>query len=243
MKYHSLEVLTKNIILIDGISRSGKLLTASLISSFKNSEHLEFGLNFEHFCPAIEFKKIDLDYANAFINNYLNELIYNKYLSRNVNFRPHDRTGVPNSINISTYKKRLFQKEGNKIINLIEREKKQIPFVTHDILVTINALNKLDVNYKMIEIFRNPISLVMSWYKRGLGKRYGKDKRMFSLLIKKSNKIYPWYDQISSLNLNTNNEIEKCVNYVYFLTKRSVRNYKNLNNINKKKYLLVHMKK
>ena len=38
MKYHALEALTKNIVLIDGISRSGKLLTGALISSFKNSE-------------------------------------------------------------------------------------------------------------------------------------------------------------------------------------------------------------
>ena len=243
MKYHALEVLTKNIVLIDGISRSGKLLTGALISSFKNSEHLEFGLNFEHFCPAIEFKKIDLDYANAFINNYLNELAYNKYLSRNVNFRPNDRTGVRNSINYKTYKKRLLKKEGDQIINLIRKEKKQIPFVTHDILVTINALNKLNINYKMIEIFRNPISLVMSWYKRGLGNRYGKDKRLFTLLIKKNKKVYPWYDNISNQNLNSDDEFEKCVNYVHFLTKRSVGNYNNLNKKNKRKIFISSYEK
>ena len=239
MKYHQVKVLTKNIILIDGVARSGKLLTGALVSSFKNSEHLEFGLNFEYFCPAIEFNKLDLDYANAFITTHLNNLIYNKYLSRNVNFRPSDRTGVPNSINMSTYKRRLYSKEGNKIIDLILKEKKQIPFITHNILVTINALNKLDFNYKMIEIFRNPLSLVMSWYKRGLGERFGKDKRMFTLLIKKKNKIFPWYDQISNSNSKVYNELEKCANYVYFLTKKSTENFENLKNKDKKKIFIT----
>ena len=101
---------------------------------------------------------------------------------------------------MNTYKRRLHAKEGNAIIDLILKEKKQIPFITHNILVTINALNKLDFNYKMIEIFRNPMDLVMSWYKRGLGERFGKDKRMFTLLIKKKKKIFPWYDQIKNLN-------------------------------------------
>ena len=35
MKYHALEALTKNIVLIDGISRSGKLLTGALYHHLK----------------------------------------------------------------------------------------------------------------------------------------------------------------------------------------------------------------
>ena len=239
MHYHSLKLLLKKIILIDGISRTGKLLTGSLVSSFKNSEHLEFGTNFEHFCPGIYFKKIDKHYAKSYITNYLNELIYNKYLSRNVNFRPTDRTGVPNSISLNTYKKRLKAKEGDGIVKLINKQNKQVPFITHDLLININALNELDINYQMIQIFRNPINLVMSWYKRGLGSRYGKDQRMFTLLINKKDNIYPWYDQISGINNNKNaNELERCINYVYYLTKKSIVNYKNLNSRYKKKIFI-----
>ena len=57
-----------------------ELLTGSLVSSFKNSEHLEWGGNFEHFCPALEFNQVNIHFARSFISNYLNELIYNKYL-------------------------------------------------------------------------------------------------------------------------------------------------------------------
>src|SRR6056300_757771 len=99
MKYHSQKILPKKIIFIDGILRTGKLLTGTLISSFHNTEHLEFTEDIEHFAHGIEFDKIKVDYAKSYISNYFNELTYSRYLSRRVNFRSSDRTGVQNSIN------------------------------------------------------------------------------------------------------------------------------------------------
>ena len=239
MNFYPISILPKKIIFIDGISRSGKLFTGTLLSTFKNYEHLEFGLNFERLCPALEFKKINEDFAKSYINNYLNELIYNKYLSRNVNFRPTDRTGVVNTQNYKLYKKRLKMKEGDNIIKQIKKENKSLLFVTHDILTTIKAFNKLGLNYKMIEIFRNPFSLVMSWYKRGLGRRFGNDQRLFSLLIKKKNKISPWYDELFNDNIRNLNEIEKCIHYVYNLTTKSITDYSKLNKLEKNRIFIT----
>ena len=83
--------LIKNLILLDGLNRSGKLLLGSLVSSLKNMESLEFGENFEHFLPAMKFKQISNNFSRSFLMNYLNQLIYNKMISRNSNFRPFDR--------------------------------------------------------------------------------------------------------------------------------------------------------
>lgn len=238
MNYYSPKLLSKNIILIDGINRTGKLLTGSLVSSLKNSEHLEYGENFEHFCPALEFNKVNIHFARSFISNYLNELIYNKYLSRNVNFRPSDRTGVPNSISYKIYKKRLKSPEGDGAIKLIKKEQKQIPFVTHNLLVNVNSLNKLNINYKMIALFRNPLDLTMSWFKKGIGIRLEKKTRIFTLLMNKKDKIYHWYDLIKKNSLSPKNELEKCIDYVCTLTEKSVKNYKKLNNYEKEKILI-----
>ena len=57
IQYSPLNRIAKNIILIDGISRTGKLLLGSLVSSFDKMEHLEFGENFEFIVPAIRLKK------------------------------------------------------------------------------------------------------------------------------------------------------------------------------------------
>ena len=40
--------------------------------------------------------------------------------------------------------------------------------MSHDIMTKFNYL-KFQINFKMIQIYRNPIDLVYSWYKRGWG--------------------------------------------------------------------------
>ena len=56
-KYFALKIITKKIVFIDGINRTGKLLTGSLVSSLDKMEHLEFGEIFQHIIPAIKLKK------------------------------------------------------------------------------------------------------------------------------------------------------------------------------------------
>ena len=227
MKYTPPKMLSNNIIIIDGIARSGKLLLGKIASSFFNTEHFEMGRNFEDLAPGIEFKKMKIDYAESFIKTYLNELIYNKYLSRNVNFRASDLTGVKNSQNFELYKKRLKRKEGNEAIKLIKKEKKFFPFVTHDLLLSINSFNKLNIKYKMVYLFRNPFDLIISWYKKNHGIRLGKDQRMFSLMIEHKKKTYPWYNKIIGEYKSYNN-IENCANIVFNLNEKTVKNFKKL---------------
>ena len=56
----------------------------------------------------------------------------------------------------------------------------------------------MKMNFKIIEIIRNPIDTVYSWYTRGLGTRYGNDQRIFTLLIKKQKNIFPWYNALNN---------------------------------------------
>ena len=105
--YSDEKAIINKIVIVDGIARSGKLLTGSLISSFKKMESLEFGENFEHFMSALSLKKCSNDFAKCYLINYLNQVIYNKMISRNINLRPNDITSVKNYYNPSQYKKRL----------------------------------------------------------------------------------------------------------------------------------------
>ena len=237
MKYHSINRILKDkqIIFIDGITRTGKLLLGSLVSSFNHFEHLEFGENFEFLLPALRFKKVKKDFVNAFLNNYLNQLIYNKFIGRNVNFRPTDRTGIENSRDPKIYHKRLNLPEGSSVLKLIKKTKGlQLPFVTHEIAVNLNLLFSMNMNFKIIEIIRNPVDTAYSWYKRGLGKRFGEDQRMFTLLINQNTSIHPWYRALQNTNINNLNECEKCIYYVLilnYLSNKNLLKYKNKRNV------------
>ena len=226
IEYFPLTRLAKNVVLVDGISRTGKLLLGSLISSLDKMEHLEFGENFEYILPAIKLKKLKLDFGHSYLNNYLNMLIYNKYISRNVNFRPNDRTGIDRSKNPKIYYDRLKTQEGDKVIKLIKKQKNFLPIVTHDIAINLDILIKMKMNFKIIEIIRNPIDTVYSWYKRGLGSRYGDDPRIFTLLIKKNKKTYPWYNALNRYSKKKYNTCEKCIEHVINLNKYANSNLK-----------------
>ena len=56
-KFYFMEPIIKDIVFVDGIARTGKLLTSTLVSSFKKMESFEFGETFEHFLPALKMNK------------------------------------------------------------------------------------------------------------------------------------------------------------------------------------------
>ncbi len=225
-EYHPIKLISKKIVLVNGISRTGKLLLGGLVSSFNNTEHFDLGENLEHIFPAIKFGKIDKNYAKSFIHNYLNQLVYNKYISRNINFRSKDRTGVNKSRNPKIYYKRLKINDGDAIVNKIKKDNPVFPLVTHELAANLDIIKKLKLNVKFIEILRDPIDIVYSWYKKGWGKRFGKDQRTFSLLIKKKNKIYPWFSNFNNEKIKKENEVEKCINYILTLTRISIPHLK-----------------
>ena len=229
-KYYFMKPIIKDIVFVDGIARSGKLLTASLISSFKKMESFEMGENFEHFLPALKMNKCSYDFAKSYLCNYINQLIYNKMISRHVNFRPTDRTSIENYFNPKLYKKRLKMKEGDRVVKKIKTEKPILPFVTHDIMSNYNIFSKLKIRVKFISIYRNPVELVYSWIKRGLGTRLGADPRIFTLVINKGNKSSPWYYDNFQRIWKKLNRYERCVYYVILLTTKSIKEQKKIKN-------------
>ncbi len=228
--YSDKKTIIKKIVFVDGVARSGKLLTASLISSFKKMEILEFGENFEHFMSALNLKKCSKDFAKNFLTNYLNQVIYNKMISRNVNFRPNDITGLKNFYNPNIYKNRLNKPDGDIVLKNIKRIDPILPFVTHDIMSYYDAFKKLNLKIKFVEIYRNPFDLTYSWYKRNLAKNLESSPRSFTLKVKHNNKNYPWKLNSLPKNWSKLNDQEKCATYVINQTLRSVKQQRKIKN-------------
>ena len=118
---------------------------------------------------------------------------YNKYIGRKQNIKPGDVTNVKNFYKDKIYKNRLNSPEGLKAINLVKKSRNYFPLMSHDIMAHFQNFKKIDLNYKVIQIYRNPFDVIYSWYKKGWGTRFQTDPQPVGLLLKNNNKHYPWY--------------------------------------------------
>jgi len=220
------ENISLPLIFIDGLTRSGKSGFSEIISSLENMENIQFSTEMEFILAGLALKSIDMEYAKAFLRIYLNERSYNLHLSRNVNFRPGDQTGVDNYPNPQIYYDRLKEPEGEVAVNKCRNSKNSLPFITHDFFVNLDLLDQMEMNYKMILLWRHPVDNIYSWWTRGWGDRFNSDPRAFSLLVKGEGQLYPWYSAGMEERIKGLNPMEMCVMNATSLLERGIRQYR-----------------
>ncbi len=226
-------MIFKKLVLIDGINRAGKNSIVDAITSFRKSESIEMNYILEHIVEGAALKLISLNFAKSFFSKFLNEIAYNKMISRNANFRKNDKSSIFNFSFPKVYQKRLLiKKEGENIFSKLKKTKNFFPFMTHEVLANVDVLDKLKIDYKMIAIFRNPFDLIFSWHKKKVVKKFG-DKN-FTLTFVNKNKIYPWYVYNNHKKWAKLNDIDK-ISFIVInlinLSKKKYRKSKNKKNI------------
>ncbi len=221
-----IENLAKNLVFIDGITRCGKSIFSSIISSFEDMEHIQVFNLLEKIIPSVKLGGVSKDYAKMILRLELNELSYNLQLSRNVNFRKEDQTGVENYKEPKVYLDRLEHAEGDGVVSHIRTHDIFIPFQTHDIMTNIDIINDIDLDCKIIEIYRDPIDNIYSWWTQGWGERFGKDPRSFKLLIPYKKALLPWFCHGYEERLISLNPYERCVVMGVDLIRRSISKQK-----------------
>jgi hypothetical protein len=187
------ENIAHNLLFIDGLTRSGKSIFSPLIGTFARCEQIRFFNLIEQIVPALQTDSIDAGYARSLMRTQFNEFVYDMMLSRNANFRKDDQTSIYNHPDSSLYERRLNHSDGDEIVFSLREKKRIFPIMTHDLMVSIDLLLNLELDFKMIELYRHPIDLINSQYQRGWGRRFGYDPRAFTLTVSNRNKLYPWY--------------------------------------------------
>lgn len=228
--YGMQENIARNILFIDGISRVGKSIFSGIIPSLSRMEHLQFYDFLEHILPALSLGNPELSFTRSLIRTEMNEMAYNIKLARNVNFRYDDQTGVLNYKDPKLYYTRLNRDEGKDVVEELRHTDWHIPIQSHDLLVNLEYLNRLELDYKMIEIFRHPIDVVNSWWQRGWGERFCHDPQAFTLTLSYKNQLLPWYCAGYEEEWLELNPVERCVRLVLSLTYRSIDQYKKAGN-------------
>ncbi|MGE4293779.1 MAG: sulfotransferase domain-containing protein [Desulfovibrio sp.] len=220
------ENVARNLVFVDGLTRCGKSLFTSIVPSFERMEHTKVMVLLEQIIPAVALGRMDLDFARALLRLQLNEEVYNTLISRNVNFRLNDTSGVHHYWNPRLYYDRLNKPDGDGVVEELRRGERMFPVRTHDFMVNLDVLDGLELDFRMLEMLRDPVALAYSWWKQQWGERFGHDPRAFTLCLESNGQVVPWYCHGQEREWQAMNPMERCIHTSLDLTARAVAQYR-----------------
>lgn len=226
MRFALQENLAKRLLFIDGLSRCGKSMLTNIIPSLDRVEHIQFITLIEKIVPGVALGVIDPNFARSMMRTMLNENIYDMRIGRTLNLRIDDQSGILNFKNPSLYFARLAEAAGDAAVEDLRRSDNFFPFQTHELMVNLDVLLKLQLDFYMIAMFRHPIDNAYSWWTRGWGERFGNDPRAFTLTIEFLGKKLPWYCCGYEKLWLSANLMERCALTVSDLILRSIAQYR-----------------
>ena len=184
--------LCDQIVILDGLTGTGKTMFTPFISSFDRFQNARFEYMIEYLCIASKVNKISKDASNSLLNLLADVKYYDGAISREVNFRPSDLSSVFNSSKTMKYLRQLFMKDGEAVEKKIKIEKPILFLTTHQLLSCINpAIEAFGSRLKIIEMVRHPIYLIDHW--ESYISMHGKSVRDFTMWIDYNGESLPWF--------------------------------------------------
>ena len=185
--------LTKKLLLVEGIARAGKFLLANVLSGFEHIEPVQLYGLLEQIPVWANLGLIDRNTAKEILRLEIDTHCYEMLTGRNFNYRASDKSSIFNIPRYQKYLARSKEKDIDKIMKEYDQEKPFSFFIMHELMPYIGIYFETFPELKVISIRRNPVDLVFSWYKRGIGQRYGKDPKFFKIPIQGKYGSAPWF--------------------------------------------------
>lgn len=228
------------IVFADGIGSSGKGMLSHLLSSLKRVEKQSNHYVFDYISYIHWLGKISTDAAVAYLQIEADVQMYHIMMSRDVNFRPSDSTGIWQNANRLQYLVRLFLSEGDPVVSRITQNRPILNEAPHDALRNANLFfDAFDQRLRIIYILRDPRELVLDWHRRGFGRRIGRDPREFQLTLLSNGSPIPFFLLGSNLEHSTLSDIEINVKMINFCLKENLIGYESLSSIRKQQVFLL----
>lgn len=208
--------LSKQIIILDGLTGTGKTMFAPLINSFERVQNSRFEYMIEYLCISTKYRKLETDAANSMLNLLADVKYYDGAISREVNFRPTDLSSVFSGPSWYKYIKQLFMDDGEKAGIRLTRDNPILFFVTHQILSCIEpAIEAFGERLKIVQMVRHPLYLVEHWESYIL--MHGNNSRDFTIWIEYQGKSLPWFAEGWEEKYLSSNSFDKSIYSIYSL--------------------------
>lgn len=232
--------LVENLLIVEGITRVGKFLLANILSAFEDIEPPQYCVLLEQIPFLAAFGQIEENSAKQLIRCEIDMRCYEMLIGRNLNYRLFDKSSVYNIPNYAKFLKRAKNPDSKIALNNFYEQKAYSLFILHESMPNIKIYFETFPQMKCISLVRNPHDLAYSWYKRGLGKRWGEDPTLFQIPFAKNNsKPFPWFATgWEDLYLRLS-DVDRVILSVKSLVQMSSDGYKKLPPEIKKRILIV----
>ena len=170
------------VVIVDGQGRSGKNLIAVLLSTMGRVEKMRLDSQIDYFARYYFLGKMSLDAAVIALQTEFDEKHYYNAISRDVNFRIDDYSGVLKQGKRLEYFRRLFLPADEAAVTRLQKQRGIFQEMTHDGLHAATLyFAALGERLKMIHVFRDPVGNIYEQNQRGFGTRIGRDPRELQL--------------------------------------------------------------
>lgn len=232
------------LLIIDGQGRSGKNLISILLTTEPRIEKMRLDSQFDYIPRYFALGKITLDAAQVALLTEFDEKLYYTYISRDVNFRLSDYSGVLKQGQKWRYIKRAFIRGEQEAVERINRENHIFQEMTHDGLhVSPLFFKTFSSRLKVIHVHRNPIRNIFEQNKRHFGSRFGIDPREFQLTFDENGLSVPIMAIEETELFIKAKPIEKILLVVYQMNKLNKLGYSRLNDEEKSRVCFIDFDK
>jgi hypothetical protein len=212
--------LINRIVLLDGITGTGKTMFLSLLNSCSNTMAGQFLYAFEHISILHKLNKIDINDASVLLKLIADEKFYNNFISREVNFRPNDLSSVLKSTKGLKYFIQLFSGDGEIVEERIKNENPIFTVVTHQLFSALDPLfNAFNEKLFVIEMERHPLYLIKHWFT--WIDLYGKNARDMTICFDENGESLPWFASGWGNLFNNSSSIDRVIYSLEWLTSQS----------------------
>lgn len=190
--YHP-PAIVDELIVLDGLTRSGKFLLGKIVSNFQNVEYFQYPAAMEHIPYLYKMGMLDRDNAIAYLKINANMSTYDMGVGRYLNTRVDDNSSILNATDYKEYVARTVAPDGNIAMERFKQLKRVPSVLTHEVLPLVDLYLEAFPYMKMINIKRHPVDLAHSWHSRRLGERFGADPLTFTPTFDYEGHALPWF--------------------------------------------------
>jgi hypothetical protein len=225
--------LDSKIVVLDGISGTGKTMFSKIIGAFEGMQVGQFDNMFEWLQISAGLGLIEIDVAEELIKYLVDQKLYDSMISREVNFRPTDLSSVlSNPTDSLKYIGQLFMPDGQDAFDRILRENPSLFLITHQLFEPLSvARSSFGDRLRIIESVRHPFYLIHHWE---VALTLFGETRDFSLVVEQNDIRFPWWanswcDEFLTNNITENSVksicslMEPIINYTSSSTSKSTR--------------------